>query len=83
MNLHVDSSHGLLDCLVISKDAKAIVPTDISPVQHPGPTWKRLIELLDHTWDQSRTNAITPMNFLFLHSEIVPQPARAFAYPSH
>ena len=73
--MHVDSSHGLSDCLVISKDAKAIVPTDISPVQYPGPTWKRCIELLDHTLDQSRTNAITPMTFLFLHSEVVPQPA--------
>ena len=41
VNLHVDSSHRLSDCLVISKDAKAIVL----------------------------------MTFLFLHSEVAPQPA--------
>ena len=70
VNLHVDSCHDLPNCMVISKDAKAIIPTDISPVQNPGPTWKKRLELPDHTWDQSRTNAITPMTFLFLQTQV-------------
>lgn len=54
---------------VISKDTKAIVLADIAPVQHPGHSWK-LRELPDHTWDQSRTNAVTPMTFRFLTTEV-------------
>ena len=70
VNLHVDSCHDSPNCMVISKDAKAIVPTDISPVQNPGPRWKKRLELLDHTWDQSRTNTITPMTFLFFQTQV-------------
>ena len=54
-------------CLILSKDAKAIVMADISPVQNPGHSWKKR-ELADHTRDQSRTNSITPMTFLFLET---------------
>ena len=42
---------------------------DIAPVQKPGRTWKP-ISLPDHSWDQSRVNAITPMTFLFLETVI-------------
>ena len=42
---------------------------DIAPVQLPGHSWKKR-EIPDHTWDQSRTNAITPMTFLFLETRI-------------
>lgn len=42
---------------------------DISPVQLPEPSWKKR-ELPDHTWDQSRINAITPMTFSFLETKI-------------
>ena len=55
--------------LVLSKDAKAVVMADIAPVQLPGHSWKKR-ELPDHTWDQSRTNAITPMTFLFLETRL-------------
>ena len=54
----------------ISKDAKAVIPADIAPVQHPGHSWSKRLELPDHTWDQSRTNSITPMTFLFLESRV-------------
>ena len=54
---------------IISKDAKAIVLADIAPVQHPGHSWKPR-ELPDHSWDQSRTNAITPMTFLFINTRV-------------
>lgn len=57
------------DTIVDSKDAKAIVCADISPVQRPGKTWKkRSGTLLDHEWNQSRVNAVTPMAHLFLDS---------------
>ena len=52
------------------KDAKAIIPSDMAPVQHPGHSWRKRDELPDHTWDQSRTNAITPMTFLFLETKV-------------
>ncbi len=54
---------------IISKDAKAIVIGDIAPVQRPGHSWRKRDELPDHTWDQSRTNAVTPMTFLFLQTK--------------
>ena len=50
---------------IVSKDAKAITLTS-PPVQRPGHSWSSSLELDDHTWDQSRTNAVTPMTFLFL-----------------
>ena len=75
VNLLVDSCHNMPHCLVVSKDAKAIIPTDIAPVQHPGHSWKQRLELPDHTWDQSRTNAITPMTFLFLLTRVEQLPA--------
>lgn len=51
----------------MSKDAKAIILADCSPVQRPGHSWSKKIVLPDHSWDQSRTNAITPMTFLILN----------------
>lgn len=38
-------------------------------VQRPGHSWSKRLELPDHTWDQSRTNAITPKTFLFLNTK--------------
>ena len=69
VNYSVDRSQKLSQSLVVSKDAKAVVMADIAPVQLPGPSWKKR-ELPDHTWDQSRTNAVTPMTFLFLETRI-------------
>ena len=57
-------------CLVLSKDAKPIVPAHIMPVQLPGKTWKRVV-YDDHMWDQGRLNAVVPMTFLFLRSKVV------------
>ena len=53
------------DCVVDSKDAKTIICGDIQPVQNPGKSWKQ-ISYPDHTFDQSRTNAVYPMTHLFL-----------------
>ena len=56
--------------MVDSKDAKSIVPGDISPVQKPMKTWKQRSGILpDHDWDQGRSNAITPMAHLLLGSK--------------
>ena len=66
VNLIVDGGQNLSHSLIVSKDAKAIIPGDISPVQRPGHSWSKRIELPDHTWDQSRVNSVTPMTFLFL-----------------
>ena len=58
-----DNSNTIFD----SKDAKCIVCANISPVQHPGKTWKKHSGiLLDHERNQSRTNAVMPMAQLFL-----------------
>ena len=72
VNLILDYSQDLPQCLLISKDAKAIVPTDIAPVQRPGNSWKSRLELPDHSWNQSRTKDVTPMTFLFLKTKTVP-----------
>ena len=78
VNLHWSSCNvnyivdmGNSSSIVISKDSKAIIPGDIPPVQKPGKSWQKCIDP-DHTWDQSRNNAIVPMTFLFLQSHIVP-----------
>ena len=68
VNHIVDASQELSSSLVVSKDAKAIIPGDIAPGQHSGHSWKKRDILPDHTWDQSRTNAVTPMTFLFLET---------------
>lgn len=69
VNYTIDTSEKLSRCLLLSKDAKAVVMADIAPVQLPGHSWKKR-EVPDHTWDQSRTNAVTPMTFLFLETRI-------------
>ena len=56
--------------VIISKDAKAIIPSGMAPVQRPGPSWRKRDQLPDHTWDQSRTNAVTPMTCLFLETKV-------------
>ena len=53
------------DSLIDSKDAKTVICGDIQPVQNPGKSWKPII-YPDHTFDQSRTNAVYPMAHLFL-----------------
>lgn len=53
------------DCIIDSKDAKTIVCGDIQPVQYPGKSWKPIV-YEDHTFDQSRTNAVYPMTHLFM-----------------
>ena len=65
VNLIVDACKDLNQSVVVSKDAKATISAGISPVQRPGRSWKRKLELPDHSWDQSRINAVTPMTFLF------------------
>lgn len=77
VNLLIDGNQGLPHSLVVSKDAKAIVPGDISDslVQIQGHTWKKCLVLPDHSWDQSHVNAITPMTFLFMEMVITKLPA--------
>ncbi len=55
--------------MVDSKDAKSIVLADSCPIQKPARTWRKL-NLPDHDWDQSRTNAVTPMSHLFLETNV-------------
>ena len=53
------------ETFVDSYDAKQVVrPND----KHNNKTWRRC-EYQDHTYDQSRNNAITPMSHLFLKTE--------------
>ena len=79
----VDACQDLSQCIVVSKDAKAITPGDISPVQRPGRSWKPK-EHPDHSWDQSRVNAITPMTFLILNTQNGNHqvPYRSYIFPT-
>lgn len=49
----IAAHYDLLNYMVISKDATAIIPTDMSPVQNLKPTQKKKFQLPDQTWDQS------------------------------
>ena len=72
-------------CMVDSKDAKSIIPGDITPVQKPMKTWKQRSGILpDHDWEQGRANAVTPMAHLFLETKTVvecPMPTEEVIVP--
>ena len=82
INAHWSSSHVnyLVDSasenptgfLLDSRDAKCVVCGDIAPVLKPGRTWRNF-ETPDHTFDQSRKNAVTPMTHLFMETNNGPQ----------
>lgn len=55
-----------------SKDAKCVVCEHIALVLKPGRTW-RTFETPDHSFDQSRINAVTPMTHLFMDIKNEPQ----------
>lgn len=66
VNLLLESTNEFKsDCVVDSKDAKAIICGKKQPVQNPGKSWKP-ITYPDHAFDQSRNNAVYPMPHLFL-----------------
>ncbi|CAC5400242.1 unnamed protein product [Mytilus coruscus] len=68
ISLHTDiSAENTDDTCIDSKDAKAAVRCNNSL---GGKTWV-VCEAPDHDWNQSRTNAITPMGHLFLETKIV------------
>ena len=80
VNLHWSTSNvnNIIDTrtetvAAISKDAKVSITADCSPVQNPGKSWKKL-EFPDHTFDQSRTNQVTPMTFLCLETKYSSDP---------
>ena len=91
INLHYSSANVNYLCdyaakfsenvLVDSKDAKKIVCGDITPVQKPGRMWK-VVEYPDHDWNQSRTNAVTPMTHLFLRTDITHQESQIRNIPT-
>jgi hypothetical protein len=91
INLHYSSANVNYLCdyaakssenvLVDSKDAKKIVCGDITPVQKPGRMWK-VVEYPDHDWNQSRTNAVTPMTHLFLRTDITHQESQMRNIPT-
>ena len=60
-----NSSNVMID----SKDAKAKVQADVSPVQKPGRTWRK-VTLPDHDWSGVAHNSITPMTHLFMETEL-------------
>ena len=66
VNYLLDSvSENVSGCFLDSKDAKCIVCGDIAPVLKPGKSWSNF-ETPDHSFDQSRVNAVTPMTHLFM-----------------
>ena len=70
VNLTLDMAHSFPnEILVDSKDAKAKISADVSPVQKPGKSWRKII-LPDHDWNRSAQNAITPMSHLFIQTDL-------------
>ena len=67
VNLTLDLAHAYQDnILVDSKNAKANVHADVSPVQKPGKTWQKMV-LPDHYWSRLAHNAVTLITHLFLN----------------
>ena len=64
-NYYMDMAANDNNIMIDAKDAKAIVCGDIEPVLHPDKSWREKT-YPDHTWNQSRLNAVTPMTHLFL-----------------
>ena len=62
---HVHSNNVMID----SKDAKAKVQADVSPVQKPAKTWRKII-LPYHDWSALAHNSVTPMTHLFMETEL-------------
>ena len=70
VNLTIDCAHLFPNIIMIdSKDAKAKVNTDVSPVQKPGKTWRK-ITVPDHDWDRLADTSITPMTHLFMETVV-------------
>lgn len=70
VNLTLDMAHSFPnEILVDSKDTKAKISTDVSPVQKPSKSWRKII-LPDHNWNRSAQNAITPMSHLFIQIDL-------------
>ena len=70
VNLSMDFAHLHPNNVMIdSKDAKAKVHADVSPVQKPGKTWRKHT-LPDHDWSVSVHNCVTPMTHLFMETEM-------------
>lgn len=56
----------LPNCILVdSKDAKAKIHSDVSSVQKPGKTWRKVI-LPDHNWNRSSQNVVTPISHLLM-----------------
>ena len=71
VNLTLDFARSNPDNVMVdSKDAKAKVHADVSPVQKPGKTWRR-ITLPDHDWCRLAHQAVTPMSHLFVETELI------------
>ena len=66
INLHWTTKNvNLLVESCMTCESNCLIDSDIQPVQNPGKSWKP-ITYPDHTFDQSRTNAVYPMAHLFL-----------------
>ena len=71
VNLTLDFARASPDNVMVdSKDAKAKVHADVSPVQKPSKTWRK-ITLPDHDWCRLAHNAVTPMSHLFVLTEVI------------
>ena len=62
---HLQSHNVMID----SKDAKAKINADVSPVQKPGKTWCKIM-LPDHDWNRTVHNSVTPMSHLFMETDL-------------
>ena len=70
VNLTMDYAHlQSHNVMIDSKDAKAKINADVSPIQKPGKTWRK-ITLPDHDWNRTVYNSVTPMSHLFMETDL-------------
>lgn len=66
----MDCGHHFKNSVLLdSKDAKAKVNCDVTPVQRPGKSWRK-ITTPDHDWKRLAHNSITPVSHLFMETEL-------------
>ena len=70
VNMSMDFAYyNASNIMIDSKDAKAKVLADVSPVQRPGKSWRK-ITLPDHDWSGLAHNSITPTTHLFMETQL-------------
>ena len=70
VNLTLDYANQIPNNMFVdSRDAKAKIQADVSPVQRPGKSWWKIV-IPDHDWSRETQYSVTPMMHLFLETDL-------------